>query len=434
MSAPPVKVLGPLPRLLPHVDRFRAEEHNLGREVELRVLAEGARPVAALFEAEMNEMLRLDHPAFLPVMRSGRTGDRPYYTVPLRSHATLDGLVGQAGFGLDDRVAAVTSLAGALAAAHLAGLTLGPVRLSLTCWDPERRVAGFLHHRSPGTYDLEPTLGFAPRDLKGGTSSGPRADLFLWGLAAYRILSGGQLPYPQTRTLVPIRRHVPTLAADFAHAVEACLAIEPELRPETGAELYGVLGSLAELTVAEPPPDLEASGTVSSERVRALVLDLKGKGGLVPPPRRALSAAIPAPATGDGSASGPPLPLMLGFVALMGGALLVSRSVEGTAVPAATAPASPVAGPAAPAGGDPYIDLLAKTKAVTPEDFWRLWRIAYYLAKGGRLPGPGMDLARLEAIKTRFSADPPAACRELEALIADLRGVVGAAPAKAEPP
>lgn len=238
------KLLESLPPHSRHSLRVRVFHHILAREVEFRILPQGADSTTqTLFFRELKDLIKLDHPAFLPVLQRGKIRGLHCYTVPLRFHETLGGLVNDTSLlGLEDRARALRSLASALCAAHHQDMVLGAIPLRHVAWDPVAGGAYFLHHRpvDPDRPDL--TAMDLPKDVQ---DNGPRnkpADVYHWGVTAYWLLSKGRLPKPgKDGKHLPLREVIPSLDRGFSATIDTCLSRDPELRPQDGAELNTVL-------------------------------------------------------------------------------------------------------------------------------------------------------------------------------------------------
>lgn len=443
MTAPPpqglptFKVLAPLPRRVPYVERFRALDTTLIREVELRIPAGPEDAGRAEFEAELTELAALDHPAFLPVLGSGVAAGRPYYTVPYREAPSLEAALADPAFTLAERCQVVRALAAAIATVHLHGLTLRGLELALVDLDREQGLVAYVHHRGGLQARLLPEGTRRPADLAAEASGSPRSDVFLWGLAGYRILAGGALPWDGVRPgLIPIRERVRELGPALAHALESCLAEDPGARPESAVALHALLRQPARDVLPATEIPLEASGSIPVARVRSALGELAAE-GRIPKPRPVRRARE------AGASGGPVAPparaepisgaIVMGATGVLATCLLwiwLVQARPGGAAPAGGPPRRPVlAGPAAGPGGgmhpDPYLRLLVEAPEVRARDFTRYHRILAALARGGRLPAAtALDPTELEALGTRFGSEPDRAAAELERLLADVRRAV----------
>ncbi len=429
-----IKLLRALPGLVPYAARFLAQQLMLDREVEMRLLPETADEAGReRFLTELKELLVLDHPAFLPVMENGITRGRPFFVVPSRDDPTLATLGADPGFDLEARVRAVRSLAQAMAAAHAAGLFLGPVAPQLVAWNRSRSQVQFVHHRSDGAFDPA-MLESTPADVRPPAPPSARADVFHWANLAYWLLTSGRRPWAGRSQPLPIRVPVPNLGRDLAHGIEACLAEDPELRPEHMGEVEALLEAAAENVVPDEEIPLEASGTIPVERMGANLRRLREAGKVAAAP---VTRAIPVPVLEERDIVEGPIPraasvprpvagLALGVVGLLvlaglarvPGAISAALRRAGNTRPAATG--SPKAPP--PLGGtDLYLRFLAGREQVTPTSFRGTWRVVRGLETQKALPERLRDGKRLLAMLEQFGTAPEVACRALEEYLAELR-------------
>jgi serine/threonine protein kinase len=157
----------------------------------------------------------------------------------------------------------------------------------------------------------------APEQAR-GEDAGPRADLYSLGVVAYQLLSG-RLPYEATslselalkqQREAPLRLEDlnPSVPPALAQAVALALAIEPEARPASAAEL--------ERAIADGARGIAPAATTRTTRSTAATQMLEGDPTMAthvlpsrsapsPPPRvaaRRPAAAAPAPAARRASA------------------------------------------------------------------------------------------------------------------------------------
>lgn len=275
------KLVEKLPERVRFLRSVLAVQQIMRREVELRVLPGGApQESSEAFFAELRDLSRLDHPGFLPVHESLTLQGRAAYVVPHRNHPCLAQLVKRESFSLEARCEAVRSLAEALAAAHVAEIALGPVPPEQIAWDPDARVAYFVHHKITTLDWNRDWVRHTP--LKGKPEDHEdRDDVFWWGLLAFWVLSRGQHAYGAgPEDLRPLRGLEPGVATSLSNVIESCLAWERELRPEWGPELAGVLrAEPANLSRGEPPPKAINLG-LASRQVLGRLAELKASGQL----------------------------------------------------------------------------------------------------------------------------------------------------------
>jgi serine/threonine protein kinase len=104
---------------------YRAQQTSLGRPVALKVLAPQLSGDAAFrerFRREGHHVAGLDHPHVLTVYDSGEIDGRLYLAMRLVDGGTLADKMQTGGLSADDTLAILEAIAGALDAAHAAGV------------------------------------------------------------------------------------------------------------------------------------------------------------------------------------------------------------------------------------------------------------------------------------------------------------------------
>lgn len=279
MAGSPYKLVGRLPGRVAFVSRYKALHRPLDRMVEFRLERGNASPEASRrFFREFDELSRVDHPTFLPLIDRGILRGRQGYVVPFRDHRTLPELVGARALFLPQAVACVRSLGAGLAAAHEAGFFLGPIRPSKVAWDPIAGSAYFLHHRVGAPAYLVRDDLFLPEDVGPEAPPSVAGDVFHWGFFAYFLLTRGTLPYRGAPDAVaPLRSHCPDVVRPLAVAIEAALSADPAARPRDGKDLLAVLqtvGLALAPTRPDPPPTEKVDAMQASAQFQAVVTDL----------------------------------------------------------------------------------------------------------------------------------------------------------------
>lgn len=227
-----------LPVRVDHALRVRVQHLVLKRQVEFRILPEGAPThCVELFFQELHELTNLDHPAFMPILERGMIRGSHCFTVPLRFHEPLTTQLEEPTFRVEERCLALRSLASALCAAHMEKFVLGSLNPELVAWDPIAGAAYFLHHRSSQAIASPIVSRSLPKDVRQGGAK-TAGDVYYWGQLAYWLLSKGRLPCQGN---VPILELAPNLDRRFAATIMTCLSEEPEKRPHDGAELNTLL-------------------------------------------------------------------------------------------------------------------------------------------------------------------------------------------------
>ncbi len=245
---------------------FRARHRALGRPCALKVLHHGAdagEDAVGRFLREARAAARIKHPNIVDVFDFGHLGDgRPYLVMELLDGRSLADVIG--GDPLEPRLAVrvARELAGALAAAHAAGVVHADVSpsnvllegetaklvdfgLSRTLDDPERGDAG----EEPDTVFGTPSY-IAPEVIR-GLAAEPASDQYGLGAVLYEMLTG-DAPYhaATVRELCIAHLSAPIprpesphaqLPAELVATVVRCLAKRPEQRFPSMAALEAAL-------------------------------------------------------------------------------------------------------------------------------------------------------------------------------------------------
>ena len=253
----------------------------------------------------------LTHPNIVAIYDAGVHEGQPYVVMELLDGHSLAHAVGRDDVTLGQRVQWLMELAGALDAAHTAGLIHRDIKpdnvivthagvLKILDFGVARRAIDAL--AMPGAPSTPLTAEgaivgtpayMAPEQAKGETLDG-RADQFAWGVLAYELLSG-TLPWhgtPQTFTALllavmtmdppPIGAVVPSLSPRVAAAIMRALSKDKSARFGSMGE---ILATLADERFAEspfaawsmrPPPlpsadDLATSATQPARARRSIV-------------------------------------------------------------------------------------------------------------------------------------------------------------------
>lgn len=291
---------------------YVALELALGRHVALKVLHDGvadAPEARARFEREVRAAARMDHPGIVPVLATGESAGRLWYSMELVDGPTLEKVLADAPLGHlpPARAARIAlALARALAAAHGAGVTHRDVkpgnvvllseavptsestsgtRRAMESWvDKGRRNGGSPLADRPRLMDfglaadtagsrlsesgmLIGTPGYmAPEQFRGQRLEvGPAADQWALGVMLYEMLTG-RLPFSTSdlptlarqvasEAPVPPSRLEPRVDADLQTLCLKCLEKEPRDRYASMLELVDDLERwLAEEPIAARPP------------------------------------------------------------------------------------------------------------------------------------------------------------------------------------
>jgi predicted Ser/Thr protein kinase len=229
---------------------YLAEDVRLGRRVALKSL-----PAAVAMQPELRERLRrearaaatISHPAVAVVYALEELGDHLFMASEYVQGQTLRNVIATGPLPAERARAIAADIAGALAAAHQAGVIhrdLKPENV-LIKGDGSVKVVDFGIAQVEGSdvsrltrtgFALGTPAYMAPEQLLGGTVD-PRADVYAWGVVLSEMLNGRH-PLDQTTTSAPDK---PT-TGPLKTIISRCLQPDPTARP-TARELVQALGS-----------------------------------------------------------------------------------------------------------------------------------------------------------------------------------------------
>ena len=235
---------------------YRAIHLPLCKEVALKVL--GAEGFAARFELEAHALARLDHPACVRIVDTGRAGDRQYIAMELLEGPTLAEALDAGQLAIPQAIRIARAVLGALAHAHARGVLHRDVKpdnvilaargavlidFGLACLRDEAAVT------QAGMCVGSPSY-IAPERLLGRPYD-ERADLYPVGVILYEMLAGirpfvGSTPRETMRhaldrpprPLRAVRDDVPPALADV---VTRALAKDPARRFASATEMLVAL-------------------------------------------------------------------------------------------------------------------------------------------------------------------------------------------------
>src|SRR5215831_9579752 len=245
---------------------YRARHLRLGRLVALKMALAGsyAGPhERERFRREAEAVAALRHPNVVQVYDVGDADGRPYFTMELMEGGSLARKLTGAPQPPRQTAALLATLAGAVQAAHEAGVVhrdLKPGNVLLTA-DGTPKVADFgLARRLDADERLTlsgAVLGTpsytAPEQARGDRGAvGPRTDVYALGAILYECLTGrppfragaaaATLQQVVADDPVPPRRLNPSVPADLETICMKCLSKEPRLRYASAEELANDLG------------------------------------------------------------------------------------------------------------------------------------------------------------------------------------------------
>ncbi len=287
---------------------YRAHDPKLGRNVAVKVIADGAEGSANAAEAkarllrEARAAAALDHPNAVAIFDVGESDGTPYIVMELVEGRTLRRAPGDGPLSIDARVTRLADVARALAGAHRRGLVhrdikpenvmvrddgmvkvldFGIARRASSIVDP----TGDTHTPALATLTIDGAkLGtpvyMAPEQIRGDTLDG-RADQFSWAVLAYELLAG-RLPWRGASDALAVMASALTDAADPApleqagvprgvrRAVLRALAKKPEERFSSMDDVVSALESDDDAEL-EPAPGRTMAQRFSTGDVREVL-------------------------------------------------------------------------------------------------------------------------------------------------------------------
>ncbi len=241
---------------------YRATDRVLNRTVAVKVLAidRAQEPTfIARFEREARAAAALSHRNIVAMYDSGLDGDARFIVMEFVSGPSLSQLVRQRGpLPAEDAVQIACQVAGALAAAHRAGIIHRDIKPANVMVDDAGtvKVLDFGIARAAGSTSLTQAaiLGSAPYiapEVTRGQRADERSDIYSLGCLLYELLTGrppfaGELPAAimhQHNTATPRapRELDPSIPAGLDALVTQMLAKRPGDRPQQATQLARAL-------------------------------------------------------------------------------------------------------------------------------------------------------------------------------------------------
>lgn len=236
---------------------FRCLQVGLDRAVAVKVLTAGADGDRARFAREQQAMARLTgHPHIVSMLQSGQTASGlPFLVMPLCTQGSWLQQIAERGPLAPDEVVAVgAKIAGALAAAHRAGVIhrdVNPANILFTAYG-EPTLTGFEFAEIGGGFQVSAEISgrvpaYIAPEANGGAAPGPCADVYSLGATLFAALTGysaGKHSHEErqvTQVARPASEPLPQLLnqnvpAELAAIVAAAMALDPGVR-SSAAEL-----------------------------------------------------------------------------------------------------------------------------------------------------------------------------------------------------
>ena len=249
---------------------YLAVEQALNRRVVVKVLAPELLAGISVerFRREVLLAAQLQHPHVVPVLTAGDAGGLPWFSMPYVDGDSLRQRLERGPLGTGEVISILRDVARALAYAHGHGIVHRDIKPdnvllsagSATVTDfgiakaiSAARTDGGSHHATLtqiGTSIGTPTY-MAPEQAAADPDADHRVDIYAFGVMAYELLAG-QPPFHGTtparllaahmsetpRDLRSSRSDIPPALADL---IMACLAKDPEARPQQARDMVRVL-------------------------------------------------------------------------------------------------------------------------------------------------------------------------------------------------
>jgi len=243
---------------------FTATDGQLHRTVAVKVVLPAFAQDPQFHQRFLQEarlVAALHHPHILPIYDFGEKDGVPFLVMPLVSGGTLADRIGRP-LPVPAVVAWVREVAGALDAAHAAGVLHRDVKPSNVLLDGDERalLADFGIARAVDssvrlttTGTVVGTPGYMAPELAQGESATPATDLYALAVLAWEMLAG-RAPFVGENALAVLHQHVtrqvpaiseqvPELPAELDGFFTRALAKEPGQRPDSGAVLAAELAA-----------------------------------------------------------------------------------------------------------------------------------------------------------------------------------------------
>ncbi|WP_437986963.1 protein kinase domain-containing protein [Sorangium sp. So ce117] len=217
---------------------YRAHDARLGRRVAVKVIAGGIvdEDAGARLLREARAAAALDHPNAVSIFDVGELEGTPFIVMELVPGRTLRSAISGADAPASTRVAWLSDVARALAAAHRRGLVHRDIKpenvmvrddgvIKVLDFGIARRAAGDADPNASTEAPALPTLTalgvklgtpvyMAPEQIRGAELDG-RADQFAWGVLAFELLTG-RLPWRGAGDMLAVVASILTDEADRA--------------------------------------------------------------------------------------------------------------------------------------------------------------------------------------------------------------------------
>ncbi|MFO0841756.1 MAG: serine/threonine-protein kinase [Gemmataceae bacterium] len=197
---------------------YRARQTSLGREVAVKMILDATHAgeeEMGRFRREAEALARAQHPNIVQVFDIAGHGGRPFISLEYCAGGSLEKKLGGTPLRPREAAALVATLAGAMQAAHQAGVVhrdLKPANVLLAL-DGTPKISDFGLAKKLGEAGLTQSgalMGtpsyMAPEQAEGKKEVGPATDIYALGAVLYECLTGRPRSAPRRCTTPSCRR------------------------------------------------------------------------------------------------------------------------------------------------------------------------------------------------------------------------------------
>jgi serine/threonine protein kinase len=255
----------------------RAVDLRTGSEVAIKVLHDHIADDehhCRRFEREAALLARLRHPNVIPIFDAGCVEGRLFLVTPLLSGRTLKHIIAAGPVDPEQAVEIVEAVAGALDAAHAAGIVHRDVKPGNVLLGTDGAILladfGLAGSSDPSTLtapgSLIGTIDYMSPEHLDGAASEPAADIYALACTAIETLTG-DVPFPRETSAAVMFAHVaqappsvcerrPELPCALDDVLARGMAKDPAERPATA----GALAAGLRLALGAPEVPVLATG------------------------------------------------------------------------------------------------------------------------------------------------------------------------------
>ncbi|HYC32029.1 MAG TPA: serine/threonine-protein kinase [Gemmatimonadales bacterium] len=274
---------------------YLALEQALNRRIVVKVLAPELLAGISLerFHREVLLAARLQHPHVVPVLTAGEAGGLPWFTMPYVDGDSLRRRLEQGPVPTGEVVSILRDVARALAYAHAHGIVhrdIKPDNVLLSAGSATVTDFGIAKAISAARTDgggrattltqvgtsIGTPIYMAPEQAAADPNADHRVDLYAFGVMAYELIAGrppfqGNTPARllaahMAETPRDVRSIRPGMPPALADLIMACLAKDPDDRPQQARDLVRVLETVTTSGNAAAVPAALHGGRFPSAR------------------------------------------------------------------------------------------------------------------------------------------------------------------------